>query len=203
MMAAGADSYTRAVTTLKVLLPLGALGLLSTLFLFSGEIDPSQSIPYAELGVEQLAREQRVSAPYFAGVTEGGAAITVTGDAAIPDPDVSGLITVQNLSARFEATGNRIVNAVAPTAALDTRASVVELRGGALLQSSDGVRVASDTVRIDLDAGSLETLGPVDADGPFGSLRADRMAITQPAPGIPHTFVFEGDVKLVYQDAAQ
>ncbi|MEM1374509.1 MAG: hypothetical protein AAGF78_09030 [Pseudomonadota bacterium] len=202
-MAAGADGYTRAVTTLKVLLPLGALGLLSTLFLFSGQVDPSQSIPYAELGVEQLAREQRVSAPYFAGVTEGGAAITLTGDTATPDPDTSGLVTVQNLSARFEADGDRVIDATAPLAALDSRASVVELRGGAQLVSSDGVRVVSDTVRIDLGQGSLETLGPVDAVGPFGSLRADRMAVTQPAPGIPHTFVFEGGVKLVYQDAAQ
>ncbi|MEO1705162.1 MAG: hypothetical protein AAFR50_07490, partial [Pseudomonadota bacterium] len=85
MMAARRDGYSTAVGALKVVLPLAALGLLSTLFIFSGEVDPSQSIPYAELNVEQLAEEQRVTAPYLAGVTPDGAAVTFTGSAVIPD----------------------------------------------------------------------------------------------------------------------
>ena len=46
-MATG-DSYSRLVQIGKIVLPLVALGILSTLFLFSGEVDPEAAIPFAE-----------------------------------------------------------------------------------------------------------------------------------------------------------
>ena len=54
------NSYSRFVALTKVILPIIALGILSTLFLFSRNIDPTQSIPYADVDVEGLAREQQI-----------------------------------------------------------------------------------------------------------------------------------------------
>lgn len=199
-MAARADGYTRAVNTLKVLLPLGALGLLSTLFLFSGEIDPSQSIPYAELNVEQLAREQRVTAPYFAGVTEDGVAVTLTGVAVVPGVEDDAQLTVQELTANIETPSALKVTARAPAAALNTDLGTALLTGGAKVQSSDGLRIVSDALKIDVTDGSMQTAGPIEAEGPFGTLNADIMRMTRSAPDLPHRIVFEGNVKLVYRE---
>jgi lipopolysaccharide export system protein LptC len=62
-MAAAIDGYSRLVAWLKIILPLIALGILATLFLVSRTIDPSQTIPYADVDVQDLARNQRVGAP--------------------------------------------------------------------------------------------------------------------------------------------
>ena len=42
------DGYSALVAWLKTLLPIVALGLLSTIFLFSGRVDVTQSLPYTE-----------------------------------------------------------------------------------------------------------------------------------------------------------
>ena len=51
------------VAWLRVLLPLGALAVLSTLFLLSRKPDPDAAIPYARVDAEALARQPRVTAP--------------------------------------------------------------------------------------------------------------------------------------------
>ena len=59
------DSYSFFVTWAKTLLPIFALGMLSTIFLFSGKVDVTKSLPYAELNVAEIIREQRITKPYF------------------------------------------------------------------------------------------------------------------------------------------
>ena len=49
--------HSRLVAILKVALPLIALALLSTLFLFSRKIDPEDAIPYATVDVEDRLRD--------------------------------------------------------------------------------------------------------------------------------------------------
>ena len=199
-MAARADTYSRFVATVKVLLPLAALGLLSTLFLFSGEVDPTQSIPYAELNVEQLAREQRVTAPYFAGVTEDGTAVTITGLAAVPDQDRDNRFTIEMLDARFIRPDTSSLEATAPEALVDQRAGTILMSGGAVLRTSDGVRMETDVLFAELDTANMESRSAIVATAPFGRLTAEALEMRSPAPDVAHRIVFQGDVKLVYSD---
>jgi lipopolysaccharide export system protein LptC len=67
------NRYSRLVGGLKVVLPIAALGLLSTLFLLSDPPDPDRALPYAEVDVAQLARELRLTQPRLAGVLPTGA----------------------------------------------------------------------------------------------------------------------------------
>ena len=66
------DRYTRLISWLKVLFPLAALGLLSTLFLLSRAIDPGQAIPFAEKEVQDRLRDQQITGPFFTGATSEG-----------------------------------------------------------------------------------------------------------------------------------
>jgi lipopolysaccharide export system protein LptC len=85
MAGAGHENlHSRVVAWLKIILPLTALGILSTLFLFSRTIDPSDAIPYATVDVEERAREPRVTAPAYAGVTSDGARLSMTAAEARP-----------------------------------------------------------------------------------------------------------------------
>ena len=75
-----------------------SVGTLSTLFFFSGQIDPTQSIPYRELDVESIAREQRLSSPSSSGVTDDGSAFALTADRALPDPSDETITRFENLN---------------------------------------------------------------------------------------------------------
>ena len=83
----GHDNFHSAlVGWLKIVLPLTALGLLSTLFLVSRTIDPSDAIPFATVDIEDRIRQPRLTLPTWAGVTDDGSAMTVTATEARPLP---------------------------------------------------------------------------------------------------------------------
>jgi lipopolysaccharide export system protein LptC len=81
---AALDGWSRLVALLKVLLPLTALAILSTLFLISNRINPDDALPYAEVDVEARLKEPRITAPTYAGTTSDGAALEVTAAEARP-----------------------------------------------------------------------------------------------------------------------
>ena len=53
------DRYSRMIVWLKVLLPLMALALLSTLFLLSRNVDPLASIPFAQAEIDERLKEKK------------------------------------------------------------------------------------------------------------------------------------------------
>ena len=78
------DRYSRMVALLKVLLPLAALALLSTLFLISRGVNIEATIPFADHEIEERMRGQQITAPFFSGTTAQGDEITVTASIARP-----------------------------------------------------------------------------------------------------------------------
>ncbi|MGR3436106.1 MAG: LPS export ABC transporter periplasmic protein LptC [Shimia sp.] len=187
------DGYTRLVRVLKVALPLGALGLLSTMFFFSGEVDPTQSIPFAELDVDALIREQRLSNPYFSGVTGDGAAIAIAAASARPDGPV---VDVQTVEARLDTPGRRLT-LTAAAGRIDPPGQVARLEGGTRIVTSDGFEMDTDALTSALDRTDLRSDGPLTADTPFGTLEAGGMVLTADAGG--ERLVFDSGVRIVYQ----
>ena len=83
-MARADNTYSRIVAGMKILLPLVALGLLSTLFLISNTIDPSGPVPTAPIDLEQRAQSLGVTRPSFAGISGRGDEIKMRADVAWP-----------------------------------------------------------------------------------------------------------------------
>lgn len=199
-MAQAGDAYSRLVSWLKILLPLIALAILSTLFLVSRSIDPSQSLPYSDTDVEGLAREQRIGAPAYSGTTLDGAAITVSAKSARPD-DGGKRMTADAPSARVELPGGRSLTIDAAGGSIDQTSGVATLQGRAVIATSDGYRLETDSVTARLDRTLVEADGPVDGTAPFGSLVADRMVLSE-TQGDGYVLRFEGGVKLIYRPGA-
>ena len=197
------NPYSRFVAWAKIVLPLAALALLSTVFLLARNIDPTQAIPFAEIDVEELAREQRISAPNYAGVTEDGAAISVTASTARPDPDSPERVDATDLEAELiTATGVRY-QLSSQRGEIDSGADMAYLQGGVVVTTSSGYRITSDAMSTSLSRTLLESEGPVQADGPAGRLDAGSMSLA-PLPDAEgddsanHLLVFNKGVKLVY-----
>ena len=66
-MARADNAWSRWVALLKIVLPLIALALLSSIFLLSRTIDPTATIPFTEVDVEDRVREPRLTEPKFSG----------------------------------------------------------------------------------------------------------------------------------------
>ncbi|MDP3197499.1 LPS export ABC transporter periplasmic protein LptC [Tabrizicola sp.] len=193
------DRHTRVVVWLKVVLPLAALAILSTLFLVARRIDPEAALPYAEVDVEDLAREPRMTAPTYAGTTEDGSALTLSADEAQPAAEGQ---PAQAAGLRLDLAtpdGGR-TGLVAAEARMDDTSRQVVLSGGVTLTTSTGYRLETAEVAARLDRTGLESRAPVKATGPAGVITAEGMVLSQDnrTPGA-YVLVFKGSVRLVYQ----
>lgn len=196
-------TYSRFVAWAKVVLPLVALGILSTIFLVSHRIDPNAGIPFADVDVEELTREQRITNPSYAGVTDDGTLVTIDADRARPDLSDPGRATAERIRARLDSPGGLTTTVDAPEGRVDTGTKSLRLTGGVTLTTSDGYHMTAPTVLAALNEGELEATGPVLGRGPAGTLEAGAMQILRRSAGEDadpnYRLVFTEGVRIVYQ----
>jgi lipopolysaccharide export system protein LptC len=192
--------HSRIVGFLKVVLPLAALAILSTLFLVSEGVDPEAAIPYAEVDVADRLREPRVTDAAYAGVTEDGAALTL--QAADARPGVAGTENAgqaTGVTGRLETPDGGVTDLVAGAAQINAVAGKMALSRGVVLRSSTGYVIEMPGADIATDRTSLDSVGAVAAAGPLGDLTAGALHIGTSEAG--YVVVFNGGVKLLYLPA--
>jgi lipopolysaccharide export system protein LptC len=191
------DLYSRLVTWVKVTLPLIALGLLSTLFLLSNPPDPDAALPYAEVDIEQITREQRVTEPRFAGVIEEGREIIIIAEAVSADTGQIDRIRAQAIDGRVDLAMSEVMTLQATQGDIDMAAQLASLSDGVAVQTSRGYRMESDMVVMALDEVRLQSPTPVHITGPGLDLTADTMEMEE-VDGAP-ILRFTGSVRMLYQ----
>lgn len=192
------DAHTRIVTLLKVVLPLAALAILSTLFLLADKIDPEDALPYAEVDVEDLAREPRMTLPSYAGTTSDGAALSLTAGSAMPGTADR---PAEARDVRVELTTPDGVKTElnAASAVLDPAGKTARLSGGVTMTTSLGYTLETREVLVGLDQSTLSAITQVTVFSPAGKITAAGMELGRDnqTPGA-YLMVFKGDVRLVY-----
>ena len=182
----------------KVALPLAALALLSTLFLFSGKVDPTTASIYARVDVQALVAEPRLTAPEYSGMTEDGAALTLRAQTATPNPEGNGA-KMSAVLAKLEGADGLVTDLTAGAGLMDPAAGRIILSQRVAVQTSSGYRVVTAQVDMATDHSRLTASEPVQAEAPYGTITAGRMQIDRADPTAPYDLVFNGGVKLIYQ----
>ncbi|KHQ53485.1 MULTISPECIES: hypothetical protein [Mameliella] len=195
-MRRGDGLYSRVIAWLKILLPLVALAMLSTLFFLSRSTEPLQDVPFVEALQRNVAREQ-VSAPYYAGTTTKGDVLTMTARSVRPEGD--GQIIADELEARMRLTDGSELRLDAVEATLRDRNQLAHLQGGVRIESSQGYVLRTEGLMSRLDEIAAESIGPVSGEGPVGRFEAGHLKIAPSGEEGAVQMVFSGGVKLVYQ----
>lgn len=196
---ASADRYSRLVLWLKVSLPLAALAILSTLFFVAETLDPERAIPYAKVDVARILKEQGATSPTFGGVSSGGVKIALSAASIRPDEGDRNRWTGASLSARLELPSGAQISIDSPTGTVDAANSEARLQGGAVLESSTGYRVTTDSIVASLKDSSVTAENGIVATGPPGEIAAGRMVLTRSNGDSPrHYLVFQNEVRLVF-----
>ncbi|MFT6022554.1 MAG: lipopolysaccharide export system protein LptC [Ascidiaceihabitans sp.] len=192
------DRYSRMVAWLKVLLPLMALALLSTLFLLSRSIDPMASIPFADSEIQERLRDQQVTGPFFSGSTAQGDQISFSaGKMGTSGSD--GSTTADDISAQIDlSSGSRIVF-FADTGVIDITNDQSTLSGNVLITTSSGYKINAELLIAAMTDLSVESPNEIIAVGPIGTITAGSMLLNAPENGGNAQLVFTDGVKLVYE----
>jgi len=191
--------YSRFVAWVKVLLPLAALAILSTMFLFSRGSNTGGGIPFSKSDIEERAQTPRITGPNFTGVTQNGTALSIQAETATPNPDDARFLAAENLRASIDTPSGTRFDISSDQGLMDGGAQVFTLTGGVQIESSAGVQMTTDILEAALDGAIMQAPGPVAVTGRFGNFHANAMELELAEPdGNTYVLVFKGGVKLIY-----
>ncbi len=196
-MAFADNLHSRVVLWLKVVLPLAALALLSTLFLFARSVPTDLEIPYAE--IEDIAREPRVTGPRFAGIATDGSVVLMTAETIRPLPDKPDAFTIEQIRIGIDTPDGTHVDLRAGSGELDGRTRIARLTELVRLTTSSGYLMETGGMEADLQTGELRSLGPLEVRAPYGSLTAGNLTVRPGNGGGGQQMVFNGGVRLLYE----
>lgn len=198
-MAGRDNAYSRLVFWLKILLPLAALVILSVMFLIARTIDPSRAIPFAKVDVTQIARDARISEPTYAGVTEGGSAVTLTASEVRPNAEGKGHSLAKDPTLSYTSPSGNVASAQAQTGILDQPGNLATMTGDVKIDTSNGYHVRAPHMEATLDKTRMDATGGIRATAPMGRITADSLTITpDKLAQKDYVLVFTGNVRLLY-----
>jgi len=192
-----ADNFhSQLVGWAKIVLPLCALALLSTLFLFArGTTDPSD---FALGEVAEIAQEQRVSALRFSGVTLDGSVIVIAAKSARPDSNRDDTITIDDMRLRLDGADGTTIEVTAIQGEVDSASQEARLLGLARLETSNGYAMETNGLTAELETGRIMSDGTVEIRAPFGELTAGQITIETSSEATGQQMLFTQGVRLLY-----
>lgn len=191
------DRYSRMIAWLKVLLPLMALALLSTLFLLSRSADTMASIPFAEAEIQERLRDQQITGPFFSSSTAGGDLISFSAGKMGKGQDGDSTIA-QDLSAQIDISSGARIVFFADMGSVDLAADTSVLSGNILITTSNGYIINSDRLISTMSSLSVRSPDKVVAEGPLGALNAGSMQLIATENSKNTQLIFTNGVKLIY-----
>lgn len=187
---------TRIVRGLRILLPLLALVILSTMFLFSRPPGTEPRIPYADVDAEDMIREPRMVGPEHAGMTDDGTELTLRAAQAIPGRD-GNEGRASHLALNWKAPDGLEADLTAPDARMAE--GVISLSGGVDMRISSGWTIAAPRIDAATDRTWLQATDGIEAEAPFGTLSAGAMELApDPAGNDGSILDFTSGVRLIY-----
>jgi lipopolysaccharide export system protein LptC len=186
------------VVILKVLLPLTALAVLSTLFLLSRSGTQTAIIPFAEQEVARRVEGQQVTGPHYSGLTNAGEEISVKARVARPGRKGEPAFA-DDLTAALTTKDGDLVTLTSESGRFDLEADIATFMGNVLMETSTGFTVTTQELTAALDRIAGSTPGEISGSGPIGTFWAGEMELTSKNDGGPVHLHFKNGVKLVYE----
>ncbi|WP_300056862.1 hypothetical protein [uncultured Roseobacter sp.] len=193
------DRYSRTVAWLKVVLPLAALGILSTLFLLSRVIDPTEAIPFADTEVQDRLLNQQVTGPYYSGTSADGDQIAFVAEKVTSPNGLTGATQAEDVFVKIDMATGTTINVTSDSALVNVANDLANLTGNVVITTSQGYVMTSQALSARVTVLNLRSPGTVLATTPGGDLVAGAMELSTEESGGPAQLVFTNGVKLVYQ----
>lgn len=193
----GADNlHSQLVGWAKIILPLCALGLLSTLFLFAREANDIDTEALAQ--AEEIARAQRVTAPEFSGVTDDGSIIVIAAKSAQPDDLRPDTVQIDDISLGLNAPNGQSLQIAAVQGEVDARAEIARFLGLARLETSSGYELETNGLTAELATGRITSEGLLEIRAPFGQITAGKVTFEPASDTRGQQMLFTNGVRLLY-----
>ena len=190
------DSYSAFVVWVKTLLPIIALGMLSTIFLFSGKVDVTQSLPYAKFNIAEIIREQRITKPYFSGVSSNGTEIILSAAYASSDINNVDILNITDLSIILTSQNAKTIRITAGRGALNSALQKAVISEDVHLTAILGFWLKTNNLTVDLKQGVATAHNVFQGITGLGTIDAGKVVVQMIAKD--QQIIFTNGVRLIH-----
>jgi lipopolysaccharide export system protein LptC len=192
------SSYSRYVGMMKMLLPMLAIALAVVIFSWPDEFDDAQRLDITFVEPKGKEAEQLTMVnPRYLGTDTDKRPFVVTADVAEQDPNDQRRVTLTAVQADMSTEDGAWFSVTAKRGVYHQGDNSLYLVGPIDMYSDSGYEFHSGSANVDLKAGTAETVDKVVGHGPFGSIKADRLLVSDRG----NTLNFSGHVELVITPA--
>lgn len=185
-------------------MPLAAIAILSSLFLFSKSRDAGDGVHLYDGDLTEFASKERITSPRFAGMTPSGIAIQVSATEASPLKTGGPSFDATDVVAVVNMPDGEKIDVIAKKGLIDALNNNAELTGGIILKTTDGYIAETFGMTFALSRLNIKSQGEITATSPFGMIKAGSMSIksvTLPSgdTATGYDLMFSNGIKLVYK----
>ena len=185
--------YSRFVSMMKLLLPLLGLGLVVTLVVWPNEFQKATGFHLAYVSSDAGGSvDLTMLRPRYLGTDARNQPFVVTADSATQDPSDQRLISLIRLQADMSMADGRWFTVMADSGIYHQQKQFLRLDGAINLFSDQGYEFNARNTEINLRSGEAVSTLPVSGQGPFGTIKADRLKIEK----FGKKLLFLGNVKM-------
>jgi lipopolysaccharide export system protein LptC len=186
--------YSRFVGMMKLLLPMIGLGLIVVVLAWPNENGQDAGFHLSFASGEAPDADQLVMVnPRYLGTDRSRRPFTVTAATATQDPENQRRVTLNAPQADMTMEDGSWLTVLASRGIYHQGEQTLSLEGPVNIFSDLGYEFHAESASIDLTTGSARSEHPVYGQGPFGSVRADRLEAQQNGQRL----LFEGNVHMI------
>ncbi|MEA2872439.1 MAG: lipopolysaccharide export system protein LptC [Hyphomicrobiales bacterium] len=175
-----AGRHSVLVRIVRVVLPVGVVAGLTVLVLFT-YFKPMQifdKLPSVSGKLAVQGSKITMELPRIAGFTRDSRAYELNAETAVQDITKPDIIELQNLRAKMEMQDKDVVHITANAGTYNTKADRIVLRDQIVVTSQQGYKALLREAAVEMKKGNVVSEQPVDITLPNGTLKANRMEIT-------------------------
>ncbi|MDX1743744.1 MAG: hypothetical protein R3186_09120 [Ruegeria sp.] len=192
------DGHSRRVQFLKVLLPLVAILMLSSVFLLSRSIDTSVNVPFAQKDIDERLADQVVTQPNYRGTTRKGEEVQIQAIRATQGTEAS-TPTAAEFRGRLGLLSGGVITLDSNSGMLRPDNNSATFVGDVVITSTDGTVVTTDLLNTALNEIRGDAPGQVNGTGIIGNFTAGGMTFGTEKKDGPVHIIFTDGVKLIYE----
>ncbi len=192
------DGHSRMVQFFKVLLPLVAILMLSTVFLLSRSIETNVTVPFSQQDIDERLADQVVTQPNYRGTTRKGEEVQIEATRAMQGTEGSAP-TAAEFRGRMGLSNGGVITLDSNTGVIRPDKNTATFVGDVVITSTDGTEITTDLLNTALDEIRGNTPGQVNGTGIIGNFSAGRMTFGTEKKDGPVHIIFTDGVKLIYE----
>ena len=191
--------YSRFIRKLRFILPLVALGMTVVVLTWDEAGQRMTPMKKEDLIPASENIQNELLKPVFNSVDEKNQPYTITADRAVQDRQNPDIVELDKPSGTLKQTGGDTLEATAARGIYEQKSQKLNLNGDVEIDYSDGYKLSTEELRLDLETQKAYSGQNVHVEGPSGTLEATGLDGDAETGAV----IFTGPAKVILQSGGK